>query len=159
MLGGEVGGPLSRLYILSIESDSLSASSPAWPVVCFPELLSLLHACRLLERDFRPLLEDEKLWGNVALWTEGNLGCTLLEVSLGENCCWTIVSVRGNRCWWWRRASWWNWFSFVGVEIGRELVEGGCLWKVDNILLVRWGEWITGGGERVVACNAGALTK
>ena len=62
---GDVWGPLSLLYILSIESDSLSASSPAAAVeLGFLRRLTLpssLSKCLLFEDDFRIRFEGEKV--------------------------------------------------------------------------------------------------
>ena len=164
MGGGESWGPLRRLYILSIESDSLSASSPvvAVLILLFPALFSSAHRCLLLDRDFRPLFEDIKVWGNVALWTgaDDTAWLRLVEVSSNENCWWTWSTLyNGVWCWLWM--FWWCWCRWTGVESGREFVES-C-WKVDNGLLEDGGERTTwgreGGGDRGVACSVGTLTK
>lgn len=163
--------------MLSMESDSLSASSPVagGVILGFLESLSSPHMCLSLDRDFLNLLEDRKFWGKVALWTccvDGNLGLLIFSVSSNENWCfiWFLILDKGcSGCWTLESLeslesfdSWWcNCLNCIGWERGLEVDDWGCCRNVDKTLWVEWGEWIkweSGGGDREVTCNAGILT-
>ena len=166
---GEDWGPLSRLYMLSMESDSLSASSPVTDgvILFFLAFISSPHKCLSLERDFLNLFEDRKFWGKVALWTcsvDGILGLLIFSDSSKENCCfiWFANLDNGWSGCWWKEFWWCNCFSWIGWERGLDEADGsGCCRNVVNTLWVEWGEWFkwdSGGGDRGVICNAGILT-
>ena len=166
---GEDWGPLSRLYMLSMESDSLSASSPVagGVIFCFLAFISSPHKRLSLDLDFLNLFEDTKFWGKVALWTcsvKGILGLLIFSVSSKENWCfiWFASFDSGwSGCWF--NGFWWcNCFKWIGWERGLEVDESGCCLNVVKTLLVEWGEcikWGSGGGDRGVTCNAGILIK
>ena len=178
-----VGGPLKRLYILSMESDSLSASSPAVEVVfLFPALFPtalpspLLQVCLWLERDLRPLLfdEDEKAWGNVALWAEelswfGRLWFEV-ESSRDDGWCCNSANLYSNKseC---LLAAFniscvWEWYCLtsdgdMNVERGRVQPFG---WNDESCAFEEAPdcgekEEVWGGGERDVACNVGGTLR